>query len=189
MNFDEFWVRVDLVKFDIQDRNKQRVLVYFRTLSVHIHIARVLQPAPCSMPLRSALLSSNCAKIGIRNANVFPEPGSEMVRDGQRWSEVVRSRLRKVESKSNAKRLFPPNHSLVLGQLWLFVLLPVFAMPIKSRPAAAQQSSNRSSAAASIHERSLCKSSEARSKVGKVTPSIIKIYKVMFTSIAYSNDF
>jgi hypothetical protein len=25
--------------------------------------------------------------------------------------------------------------------------------------------------------------------VGKVTPSIIKIYKVMFTSIAYSNDF
>ena len=111
------------------------------------------------------------------------------VRDGQRWSEMVRSRLRKVESKSNAKRLFPPNHSLVLGQLWLFVLLPVFAMPIKSRPAAAQQSSNRSSAAASIHERSLCKSSEARSKVGKVTPSIIKIYKVMFTSIAYSNDF
>ena len=90
MNFDEFWVRVDLVKFDIQDRNKQRVLVYFRTLSVHIHIARVLQPAPCSMPLRSALLSSNCAKIGIRNANVFPEPGSEMVRDGQRWSEMVR---------------------------------------------------------------------------------------------------
>ena len=112
-----------------------------------------------------------------------------MVRDGQRWSEMVRSRFRKVKSKSNAKRLFPPNHSLVLGQLWLFVLLPVFAMPIKSRPAAAQQSSNRSSAAASIHERSLCKSSEARSKVGKVTPSIIKIYKVMFTSIAYSNDF
>ena len=88
MNFDEFWVRVDLVKFDIQDRNKQRVLVYFRALSVHIHIARVLRPAPCSMPLRSALLSSNCAKIGIRNANVFPEPGSEMVRDGQRWSEA-----------------------------------------------------------------------------------------------------
>lgn len=151
---------------------------------MHIHIARVLRSYGLHRPQHASEICPAFQQLCKNWHQKCQRFSRTWVRDGQRWSEAG-----SAKSKANPMQRGYFHQIIVLGQLWLFVLLPVFAMPIKSRPAAAQQSSNRSSAAASIHERSLCKSSKARSKVGKVTPSIIKIYKVMFTSIAYSNDF
>ena len=115
-HFDEFWwVRLHLLGFDIQDRNKQRVLVYLRTLTASVPIARVLRPAPEKMLRQHA--SEICPAFQQLRENWH----QKCQRLSWTWARVGHGQKQAPQSrsKSHTKILFPPNHSLELGQVWV----------------------------------------------------------------------